>query len=113
MINYLSRRVNPTSCLVWVPPVMAVFGQTNMVAAFETNRPDYVLVIARSASEFGMGFFGYDPRYGMELMHWVDGHYDRVYPLPDSGGKSVPREQSFLRLEILKRRAPFLPAGNE
>ena len=72
MINYLSRRVNPTPHLVWVPPLMAVFGQTNMTAAFEKNSPDYVLIIARSASEFGVGFFGYDPRYGMELMQWID-----------------------------------------
>lgn len=39
MINYLGRRVNPTPCLVWVPPVMAVFGQANMTAAFEKNVP--------------------------------------------------------------------------
>ena len=38
MINYLSRHVNPTPCLVWVPPVMAVFGQTNMAAAFEEKQ---------------------------------------------------------------------------
>ena len=35
MINYLSRRVNPTRQLAWVPPVMAVFGQANMTATFE------------------------------------------------------------------------------
>jgi len=112
MINYLSRRVNPTHHLVWVPPVMAVFGQTNMTAAFEKNSPDYVLVIARSATEFGVGSFGYDPRYGMELMQWVDDHYERVYPVPAPGGTSAPRKQSFLELQILKRRPPVLPAGN-
>jgi hypothetical protein len=112
MINYLSRRVNPTPHLTWFPPVMAVFGQTNMTAAFEKNSPDYVLVIARGASEFGVGFFGYDPRYGMELMQWINDHYDRVYPAPDPAGKSAPREQSFFELQILKRHPPILPAGN-
>jgi hypothetical protein len=112
MINYLSRHVNPTPCLVWVPPVMAVFGQTNMAAAFEENSPDYVLVIARSASEFGVGFFGYDPRYGMELMRWIEDRYDRVYPPPSPAGKSAPQEQPFFELQILKRRPPVLPAGN-
>jgi hypothetical protein len=112
MINYLSRRVNPTPHLVWVPPLMAVFGQTNMTAAFEKNSPDYVLIIARSASEFGVSFFGYDPRYGMELMRWIEGHYDRVYPAPDPAGKSAPQQQPFFELQILKRRPPVLPAGN-
>jgi len=36
---------------------MAVFGQTNMAAAFEKNSPDYVVIIARKTSEFGVGFF--------------------------------------------------------
>ena len=59
MINYLSRHVNPSPYLFWVPPVMAVFGQTNMAAAFEENSPDYVVIIARNTSEFGVGYFGY------------------------------------------------------
>jgi len=113
MINYLSRRVNPTLHLVWVPPLMAVFGQTNMTAAFEKNSPDYVLVIARSASEFGVKFFGYDPQYGMELMRWIEDHYDRVYPAPDPARKSAFQEQPFFELQILKRRPPVLPAGNK
>jgi hypothetical protein len=112
MINYLSRRVNPTPCLVWVPPVMAVFGQTNMTAAFEENSPDYILIIARNTSEFGVGYFGYYPRYGTELMQWIEDHYDRVYPAPDPAGKSAPQEQPFFELQILKRRPPVLAAGN-
>jgi len=111
MINYLSRRVNPTPCLVWVPPVMAVFGQTNMTAAFEKNSPDYVLIIARNTSEFGVGYFGYYRGYGTELMQWIDDHYDRVYPVADSTGKSPSGNQSFSRLQIWQRRPPILPAG--
>jgi hypothetical protein len=105
MINYLSRRVNPTPCLVWVPPVMAVFGQTNMAAAFEENSPDYVLIIARNTSEFGVGFFGYYQGYGTELMQWMDDHYDRVYPA-DPTGKSPSGSKSFFGLQIMKRRPP-------
>ena len=112
MINYLSRRVNPTTSLVWVPPLMAVFGETNMTGAFEKNRPDYVVVIVRNASEFGVRAFGYDPHYGMELMRWVNEHYDRVYPAPDPAGKSSPQEQPFFELQILKQRPSVLPSGN-
>jgi hypothetical protein len=105
MINYLSRHVNPTPCLVWVPPVMAVFGQTNMAAAFEENSPDYVLIIARNTSEFGVGYFGYYRGYGTELMQWIDDHYDRVYPA-DRTGKSPFGNKSFFGLQIMKRRPP-------
>jgi hypothetical protein len=112
IINYLSRRVNPTPCLVWVPPVMEVFGQANMTSAFEKNSPDYVLMIARSATEFGVGFFGYDPRYGAGLKQWIDGHYDRVYPAPGPDDQSSPRTPFFAQLQILKRRPLVLPAAN-
>jgi hypothetical protein len=91
---------------------MAVFGQTNMIAAFEKNSPDYVLIIARSGSEFGVSYFGYDPRYGMELMRWIEDHYDRVYPVSDPAGISASQEKPFYELQILKRRPPVLPAGN-
>jgi len=102
MINYLSRRVNPNPYLVWVPPQMEVFGQTNMTAAFEKNSPDYVLVIARNTSEFGMGYFGYYPRYGTELMQWIESHYDPVYP----AGKFPAGNQPFSELRIMKQRLP-------
>ena len=111
MINYLSRRVNPTPCLVWVPPVMAVYGQANMTAAFEKNSPDYVLIIARTTTEFGVGFFGYARHYGTDLKQWIDDHYDRVYPVPDPAGESPPGSPFFAELQILKRRPPALPAG--
>jgi hypothetical protein len=112
IINYLSRRVNPTRQLAWVPPVMAVFGEANMNATFEKDSPDYVVLIARSATEFGMGFFGYDPRYGAGLKQWIDNHYDRVYPAPDPADQSSPEKPFFASLQILKRRPPDLPAGN-
>jgi hypothetical protein len=46
------------------------------------------------------------------MVRWVNDHYDRVYPAPGPAGKSAPQEQSFFELQILKRRPPVLPAGN-
>jgi hypothetical protein len=112
MINYLSRHVNPTPCPVWLPPEMEVFGQTNMTAAFQTHSPDYIVVLARSTAEYGVGYFGYYPRYGTELMRWIEDHYDRVCPAPGPVGASPFDNQSFSGLQILKRRPPILPAGN-
>ncbi|HTY86694.1 MAG TPA: hypothetical protein VMB80_04455 [Candidatus Acidoferrum sp.] len=112
MINYLSRRVNPTPFPVWLPPEMETFGQTNMTAIFERNNPDYVLVIARSGSEFGVGFFGYDSHYGAELEQWLDEHYDQVYPAPDPARVSPAGSRSFQPVQFFKRRATGLSTGN-
>ena len=111
MINYLSRRVNPTPCLVWVPPVMAVFGQAAMTSAFEERCPDYTVIMARNTTEFGVGFFGYSRDYGTGLMQWIDGHYDRVYPLPGPAGPPAGDQPFFAELQILKRRPPVSPEG--
>jgi hypothetical protein len=111
MINYLGRHVNPTPYPVWLPPEMDAFGQTNMIVAFRKSSPDYVVILERSTAEYGVGYFGYYPRYGTELMAWIDDHYDRVYPAPDTIGKSPAGNPSFAELRILKRR-PGLPAGN-
>ena len=96
MINYLSRRVNPTRYPVWLPPELKVFGQTNMTAAFEISSPEYVVILNRSLMEYGVGYFGYDPHYGTDLAEWMSDHYDRVYPAPGPGenlrltGKPTP-----------------------
>ena len=95
MINYLSRHVNPTHCPVWLPPEMEAFGQTNMAAVFQRHSPDYVVILERSGVEYGVGYFGYYPRYGTELMRWIGEHYTRVYPVPDPVAKFPPGNQPF------------------
>jgi len=106
MINYLSRRVNPTPCLVWVPPLMKIYGTSNMVTAFENKHPDYVVMVARSGAEFGVGFFGYDPRFGADLKKWIDDHYDRVYPAPGPAAPAEAGQPFFAELQIFKYRMP-------
>ena len=111
LINYLGRRVNPTPYLSWVPPVMAVYGQSRMDAAFKKDRPEYIVIIARNVTEFGVGRFGHDPRYGADLMRWIDAHYDRVWLVPGAG-EPVPAESpSRPSLQILHRRPDDLAQG--
>jgi hypothetical protein len=52
-----------------------------------------------------VGYFGYYPRYGTELKHWIDGHYDRVYPADAT--EIIPAGNNpFFGLQIMKRRPP-------
>ena len=68
MLNYLSRRINPTPDLDWNPTMFLVFGQEKMTAAFEKNPPDYVLLVEWTPYEFQIGEFGQFSGYGVELM---------------------------------------------
>ena len=98
MINYLSRRVNPTSCLDWSPNALVAFGQAGMTAAFEKNPPDYVCLVTRDTAEFGVGPFGHSRDYGRELMQWIEENYQPVYLIGHE-----PFQSGLFGIEILKR----------
>jgi hypothetical protein len=98
MVNYLSRRVNPTGYPVCLPPEMQAFGQTNMIAAFERHSPDYIILIHRSVSEYNLKYFGQQPQYGLAMMRWIRQNYDVVFQEGD-----VPLQTWHFGLQILKR----------
>ena len=74
-LNYLTRHVNPTPCLFWDPNALSVFGQTRMTDAVKTNPPDYIFIVEKSSSDFGVGYFGSSPDYGLGLMQWIQKNY--------------------------------------
>ena len=75
MFNYLARCVNSTPCLFWDPNSIGVYGQSNMVAVFEKNQPDYIFLVQRDSSEFSKGYFGSSPDFGEGVMQWVYANY--------------------------------------
>jgi hypothetical protein len=79
MLNYLSRRDNPTGYLRWNGTELTLFGQDNMNRAFMRTQPDYIILIDFNIEEFEMKPFGQDPRNGLELKQWIDAHYRPVY----------------------------------
>jgi hypothetical protein len=107
MLNYLSRRVNPTPCFDWNPTVLAVFGEKRMTAMFEQNAPDYIAVAEWQTYEFGTGYFGSQPGYGAELMGWIQKNYR---PVALFG--SEPLRNGLFGVKILKHKTE-IPATNE
>jgi hypothetical protein len=57
--------------------VIAV-GENVMLRAFEMAPPDYILVVHKDTAEYGVPFFGADPRYGQAIMEWVGRRYRTV-----------------------------------
>ena len=79
MFNYLARRGNPTPYISFTPPELAAFGEDRMLAALREQPPDFIMVVHRnSRSDYGVGPFGVDPRYGQRIMDWVWANYRRV-----------------------------------
>jgi hypothetical protein len=73
MINYLSRRVNPTPYFVFLPLELALFGEDQMLSSMQAHPADYVMLVHRDTSEYGVPFFGRD--YGRKLYAWIMAHY--------------------------------------
>ena len=98
MVNYLSRRINPTKYLIWNPAEMVGLGQNTMVASFRENAPDYVMLIHRDHSEYGVKFFGQEERFGLKLMQWIEANYEPVCLIGNE-----PLRSSQFGIKILKR----------
>ncbi len=73
MLNYLARRTNPTPYTTFMPPEMIVFGEATMLAAFQADPPDFVILVHKDTSEYGPRFFGRD--YGEDLFNWIRENY--------------------------------------
>lgn len=98
MLNYLTRRINPTPYAVFTFEVWA-FGEQTMLAAFQKNPPDYVVLIHESAAEYGHTYFGQQKDYGHNLMEWINQNYQPVWLV---GGE--PLQTNVFGIKILKVR---------
>jgi hypothetical protein len=101
IVNYLSRRINPTPCLDWNPTMFTVFSQEKMTAAFEKNPPDYLMLMEWKSYEFGIGYFGKQSGYGVELRQWMEMNYT---PVALFG--SEPLKNGLFGMKMLKRIPP-------
>ena len=101
MLNYLTRRDNPTPYVVFAFEVWA-FGEQNMLAAYEKNPPDYIVLIQRDSSEYGVPYFGQQKGYGFDVMQWVRRNYQSVELIG-----AEPLQSSAFGIKIVKR----LPAA--
>jgi hypothetical protein len=97
-VNYLTRRLNPTKYLIWNPAEMVGFGQATMTTAFRESAPDYVMLIHRDPSEYGVKFFGQEDRFGLKLMQWIEANYQPVCLIGNE-----PLHNSLFGIKILKR----------
>jgi len=72
-INYSAARPSSTPFTEMNPMTLAMFGEQNVVAAFNRHAPDYILIMEVSEEAFGARTFGLD--YGLQLSAWIAAHY--------------------------------------
>jgi 4-amino-4-deoxy-L-arabinose transferase-like glycosyltransferase len=90
MVNYLLRRPNPSPAIGFGAGELSLWGEAHLLDTLRQHPPDYVMLIHRDHSEFGVGPFGKDRRNGMQIFRWVETEYRllaRVGALPFTTSK--------------------------
>lgn len=102
LINYLSRRQNPSKYIYYLPSDLTMYGEDRMFEALESSPPDYIILISRDSIEYGYHYLGQD--YGFRIFSFVRDRYDTVLQIGsmDFLKKSVSIRQP-LGMVILKR----------
>jgi hypothetical protein len=108
MVNYLSRHANPTPYTVFCLPEVRAYGESNMLYALKEAGPDYVLLIHRDASEYGVNFFGLEPGYGHDIMNWVHDNYSSLWIYGHE-----PLKTNAFGIQMLVRHVPAVRPRNE
>jgi len=102
ILNYLARRPNPTPYICFTMIEMISFGEGQMLAlaAMQAAPPDLIVLTHVSSEDYGMAFFGQDPRYGRSIMDWIQQNYQTAARFGDE--PLLP--SSVFGIKILKRR---------
>ncbi|MFN7141697.1 MAG: hypothetical protein ACK4UN_20440 [Limisphaerales bacterium] len=103
MLNFLTRRKNPTPYLVFMAEVEA-FGIDRMTQAYQQNPPDYIILVHRETGEYGWDYFGKQNDYGLDLMSWVNVNYKPVHRIGYE-----PLRNGLFGIKMLKRITPTQP----
>ncbi len=73
ILNYLTRRVNPTPFYNYMPTGFSIFGETPILKSLQQAPPDVVVMVEKDTSEFGFRYFGAD--YGRAIKAWLQQNY--------------------------------------
>jgi hypothetical protein len=96
-INYLSRRPNPTPYIVLMPPEVIMYGEDKILASLRGARPAFLLYLPVSVTDYEVGTFGEDPKWGASIMEWMEAEYETVW-------RGTLPEESQIRWVLLKRK---------
>jgi hypothetical protein len=87
LVNFLTRRPNPTPYNHVMPPLLLVHGVDRVVASYDARAPEYVVLYDWSGDEYGVGDFG-GGRWAAEVVAWIRRRYEPLRAVPSSEGRT-------------------------
>lgn len=97
LVNFLTRRSNPTPYLALMPVEEVAFAPARVAAAYRAAAPDFVLLVHKDTTEFGARSFGRD--YARELGSFLAEAYEPVALLG-----AEPFTSAQFGMKLLRRR---------
>jgi hypothetical protein len=76
MLNYLSRRSNPSRFFEFTPNFVEAVGEDKILHAISQARPAFIILSEKDTSEHGARYFG--KNYGLNIYAWLVNNYERV-----------------------------------
>jgi hypothetical protein len=98
MINYLTRHLNSTPYINFMPPELIIFGETRILNAFKAQAPDFIILIHKDTKEYGADFFGTNPVYGKATMDWIRLNYTPVWQV-----LAEPLQDDHFGIKVMQR----------
>jgi len=77
ILNYLSRRTNPTPYVNFMPIELLLFEEKTILQSLIETRPDFVVFVDRKTAEYGADYFGRD--YGILIFNWLKENYEEIW----------------------------------
>ncbi|MEE2885898.1 MAG: glycosyltransferase family 39 protein [Planctomycetota bacterium] len=73
LLNYLTRRRNPTPFYNYMPTGFSIFGEAPILQSLQKTPPDVVVLVDKDTSEFGFQYFG--THYAQQTAAWLGQNY--------------------------------------
>jgi hypothetical protein len=102
ILNYLTRRPNPTPYYSTIPIEMILYGEDAIVEAFAKTPPDFLAFAHRPTPEYGLAWAYFSGNYGVRLGEWLHDRYQQVGIVEDP----VRPDIQFGWVMLLRRKAP-------
>lgn len=75
MINFLTKLENPTSFTNFMPPEIMAFGESVVLANFRDANPDYIAIVHKDTSEYGVKYFNSENGIAAKITNWMRNNY--------------------------------------
>jgi hypothetical protein len=106
IFNYALRMPSSTRYVDFLPPELAMFGETAMLESLRERPPRFILLVNRNVTEYGVERFG--KGYAESIMAWIQAEYEPVAMFGD-----MDAVRTGMGMQLLQKSSGPTPTSQE